>query len=153
MLGTPEFAQLEKDDRVAAAIYRNDLLEQVVASLPAHEIFERAQALGLAWSPIRRPEENLDDPHFAARGSFATIHHPELGRDLRYPAPSPAMVTRRISPIRAAPPGWANIRMKYCGARARAMRRSANSPASSSYTDFRNGSRPLYYLHTGRPAA
>ena len=85
VLGTPEFAQLEKEDRVAAAIYRNDLLIQIVASLTADEIFHRAQAVGLAWSPIRRPEENLDDPHFAARVSFATINHPELGRDLRYP--------------------------------------------------------------------
>jgi crotonobetainyl-CoA:carnitine CoA-transferase CaiB-like acyl-CoA transferase len=85
VLGTPEFAQLEKDDRVAAAVYRNDLLCEVVARLPAGEIFSRAQALGLAWSPIRRPEENLDDPHFNARGSFAPISHPELGRELRYP--------------------------------------------------------------------
>jgi crotonobetainyl-CoA:carnitine CoA-transferase CaiB-like acyl-CoA transferase len=85
VLGTPEFKQLEKDDRVAAAIYRNDLLMEVVASLPAEEIFHRAQAQGLAWSPIRRPEDNLGDPHFASRSSFATINHPELGRDLRYP--------------------------------------------------------------------
>jgi len=85
VLGTPEFAQLEKDDHVAAAIYRQDLLEQLVESLPADELFHRAQAVGLAWSPIRRPEANLDDPHFAARGSFATINHPELGRDIRYP--------------------------------------------------------------------
>ena len=56
-------------DRVAAAIYRNDLLEEIITSLPADEIFKRAQAVGLAWSPIRRPEENLNDPHFAARGS------------------------------------------------------------------------------------
>ncbi len=85
VLGTPEFAQLEKDDHVAAAIYRQDLLEQLVESLPADELFHRAQSQGLAWSPIRPPEQNLDDPHFAARHSFATIHHPELGRDLRYP--------------------------------------------------------------------
>jgi crotonobetainyl-CoA:carnitine CoA-transferase CaiB-like acyl-CoA transferase len=85
VLGTPEFAQLEKEDRVAAAIYRNDLLGEIVGSLPANEILTRAQALGLAWSPIRRPEDNLDDPHFKARGSFATISHPELGKDLRYP--------------------------------------------------------------------
>ena len=85
VLGTEEFVQLEKDDHVAAAIYRNDLLDEVVESLPADELFKRAQAQGLAWSPIRRPEENLDDPHFAARQSFATINHPELGRDLRYP--------------------------------------------------------------------
>ncbi|HJU27963.1 MAG TPA: hypothetical protein VJ718_02270, partial [Candidatus Binataceae bacterium] len=25
------------------------------------------------------------DPHFAVRGTFATIRHPELNRDLRYP--------------------------------------------------------------------
>jgi crotonobetainyl-CoA:carnitine CoA-transferase CaiB-like acyl-CoA transferase len=85
VLGTEEFTQLEKDDHVAAAIYRNDLLEQLVESLPADELFHRAQKQGLAWSPIRRPEANLDDPHFAARQSFATIHHPELGRDIRYP--------------------------------------------------------------------
>ena len=85
VLGTEEFTQLEKDDHVAAAIYRNDLLEQLVESLPADELFHRAQKFGLAWSPIRRPETNLDDRHFAARHSFATIHHPELGRDLKYP--------------------------------------------------------------------
>jgi crotonobetainyl-CoA:carnitine CoA-transferase CaiB-like acyl-CoA transferase len=86
ILRTPEYAQLEKDDRRAAYTYRNDLIEQVVASRPAQEIFELAQKVGLAWSPIRRPEDNLRDPHFTARGSFATVPHPELGRDLRYPA-------------------------------------------------------------------
>jgi crotonobetainyl-CoA:carnitine CoA-transferase CaiB-like acyl-CoA transferase len=85
VLGTPEFALLDKEDRVAAFTYRNELAERIVNSLPAQEVFERAQAVGLAWAPIRRPEDNLDDPHFEARGTFATIHHPELGRDLRYP--------------------------------------------------------------------
>jgi crotonobetainyl-CoA:carnitine CoA-transferase CaiB-like acyl-CoA transferase len=85
VLRSPEYAELEQQDRRAALTYRNDLIGQVVASRPAQEIFERAQALGLAWSPIRRPEENLKDPHFAARGSFAEIYHPELGRHLRYP--------------------------------------------------------------------
>jgi crotonobetainyl-CoA:carnitine CoA-transferase CaiB-like acyl-CoA transferase len=85
VLRSPEYAELEKQDRRAALTYRNDLIEQVVASLPAQEVFERAQALGLAWSPIRRPEENLEDRHFAARASFAEVYHPELGRHLRYP--------------------------------------------------------------------
>jgi crotonobetainyl-CoA:carnitine CoA-transferase CaiB-like acyl-CoA transferase len=85
VLRTPEYAELAKQDRRAALTYRNDLIEQVVASRSAKEIFARAQALGLAWSPIRRPEENLEDPHFAARDTFAKIHHPELGHDLRYP--------------------------------------------------------------------
>jgi crotonobetainyl-CoA:carnitine CoA-transferase CaiB-like acyl-CoA transferase len=85
VLGTPEYKQLEKDDSRAAYTYRNDLIEQLVASLPAQQVFERAQALGLAWSPIRRPEDNLDDPHFNARHSFTAIDHPELGRKLLYP--------------------------------------------------------------------
>lgn len=85
VLGSPEYAQLEKQDRRAALTYRNDLIEQAVASMTAEEIFKRAQPLGLAWSPVRRPEENLEDPHFAARGSFAEIDHEELGRTLRYP--------------------------------------------------------------------
>lgn len=85
VLGTPEFVQLEKDDAGAAALYRNDVLVQIIEGLSADDLFSRAQALGLAWAPIRRPEENLDDPHFAARSSFATIYHPELGRELRYP--------------------------------------------------------------------
>jgi crotonobetainyl-CoA:carnitine CoA-transferase CaiB-like acyl-CoA transferase len=59
VLRSSEYAELEKEDRRAAFTYRNDLIGQVVAARPAQEIFERAQALGLAWSPIRRPEENL----------------------------------------------------------------------------------------------
>lgn len=61
-------------------------LDRLVASRPAEEIFRRAQALGLAWAPVRRPEENLDDEHFRRRGSFAAIAHPELARELFYPA-------------------------------------------------------------------
>jgi crotonobetainyl-CoA:carnitine CoA-transferase CaiB-like acyl-CoA transferase len=85
VLNTAEYKQLEKEDSRAAYTYRNDLIEQLVARMPAQEVFERAQALGLAWSPIRRPEDNLSDPHFNARHSFAQIRHPELGRDLLYP--------------------------------------------------------------------
>jgi crotonobetainyl-CoA:carnitine CoA-transferase CaiB-like acyl-CoA transferase len=85
VLNSPEYKQLEKEDSRAAYTYRNDLIEQVVARLPAQEVFERAQACGLAWSPIRRPEDNLSDPHFNARRTFARIPHPELGRDLLYP--------------------------------------------------------------------
>jgi crotonobetainyl-CoA:carnitine CoA-transferase CaiB-like acyl-CoA transferase len=85
VLGAPEYAQLEKEDRRAALTYRNDLIEQVVGSMTAEEVFNRAQRLGLAWSPIRRPEDNLSNEHFSARRSFAKINDPEIGRDLLYP--------------------------------------------------------------------
>ncbi len=44
-----------------------------------------AQNAGLMWVPLRKPEENIDDDHWLARGSFADIHHPEFGRSFRYP--------------------------------------------------------------------
>lgn len=47
--------------------------------------WQAAQAEGLMWSPLRKPHESLDDPHWQARGSHAWIEHPELGRALPYP--------------------------------------------------------------------
>ena len=85
VLGTPEYAQLEKEDRRAALTYRNDLIEQVVASRPADEVFDRAQALGLAWSPIRRPEDNLTTDTSPPAAAFTTIQSSRIGRDLSYP--------------------------------------------------------------------
>jgi crotonobetainyl-CoA:carnitine CoA-transferase CaiB-like acyl-CoA transferase len=47
--------------------------------------WEDAQNAGLMWVPLRKPEENADDEHWLARGSFGDIEHPELGRSFRYP--------------------------------------------------------------------
>ncbi len=48
--------------------------------------WKAAQDEGLMWAPLRKPHENLDDPHWQARGSHAWIEHPELGRALPYPS-------------------------------------------------------------------
>jgi crotonobetainyl-CoA:carnitine CoA-transferase CaiB-like acyl-CoA transferase len=61
------------------------LIDKLAASMTAEELFHRAQAKGLLWASVRYPEENLDDAHFKARGTFQPINHPELGRDLYYP--------------------------------------------------------------------
>ena len=34
------------------------------------ELWREAQELGLAWAPIRRPEENLSDEHWRSRGNI-----------------------------------------------------------------------------------
>jgi crotonobetainyl-CoA:carnitine CoA-transferase CaiB-like acyl-CoA transferase len=47
--------------------------------------WREAQADGLLWTPIRKPHENATDEHWLARGTFADIEHPEIGRSLRYP--------------------------------------------------------------------
>ena len=44
-----------------------------------------AQDAGLLWAPVRKPHENALDEHWLMRHSFTDIHHPELGRSLRYP--------------------------------------------------------------------
>jgi crotonobetainyl-CoA:carnitine CoA-transferase CaiB-like acyl-CoA transferase len=47
------------------------------------DLWRQAQARGLAWAPIRKPEENLDEDHWARRETFVEVDHPEEGR--RYP--------------------------------------------------------------------
>jgi crotonobetainyl-CoA:carnitine CoA-transferase CaiB-like acyl-CoA transferase len=43
-----------------------------------------AQDAGVVCAPLRKPHENVADSHWAARGSFAEVDHPELGRSLTY---------------------------------------------------------------------
>lgn len=39
---------------------------------------------GLTWAPVRRPEENLTDEHWAMRHTYTQVEHPELGRSFTY---------------------------------------------------------------------
>ena len=41
--------------------------------------WQEAQDAGIACAPLRKPHENVADPHWAARGTFAEIDHPEVG--------------------------------------------------------------------------
>jgi crotonobetainyl-CoA:carnitine CoA-transferase CaiB-like acyl-CoA transferase len=43
-----------------------------------------AQAAGVMCAPLRKPHENVADEHWRARGTFAEVEHPELGRSLTY---------------------------------------------------------------------
>lgn len=80
------WADQKKRSSAAGQAHINEMIDKLIATLPAEQAFHRAQAKGIGWAYVRRPEDNLEDPHFKARGSFAPIHHPELGRDLYYPA-------------------------------------------------------------------
>jgi crotonobetainyl-CoA:carnitine CoA-transferase CaiB-like acyl-CoA transferase len=48
------------------------------------ELWREAQALGLPWAPLRRPEENLTDDHWRMRETFVDVEHSELGRTFTY---------------------------------------------------------------------
>ncbi|HUN60308.1 MAG TPA: CaiB/BaiF CoA-transferase family protein [Candidatus Binataceae bacterium] len=84
-LDSEAYRELVKNAPSEAARHFNAMVDKLAASLTAEELYHRAQAKGLLWASVRYPEENLGDPHFQARGSFAPINHPELGRDLYYP--------------------------------------------------------------------
>jgi len=62
-----------------------------------------AQAAGLLWAPLRKPHENVADPHWQARGTFAEVEHPELGRTLPYPASRWLSTETRWQPGARAP--------------------------------------------------
>ena len=55
-----------------------------VTAFDLEEIWRDAQARGIPWSPIRLPEENLQDPQWRMRATFTEVAHPELGKTLTY---------------------------------------------------------------------
>ena len=92
VLGTPEFAQLEKDDHVAAAIYRQDMLEQLVESLPADELFiarKRSGSRGHQFGVPRRISMIRISPRAVASRRFIIR---SWGATSAIRAPSRAMV-------------------------------------------------------------
>ncbi len=44
------------------------------------DLWKEGQAAGMAWAPVRRPEENVADEHWRDRGAFIDVEHPEIGR-------------------------------------------------------------------------
>ncbi|MGE0827309.1 MAG: CoA transferase [Candidatus Binatia bacterium] len=84
-LDTPAYRELAKTAPAEAQAHFSAAIDQLVAALPVEEVFHRAQAKGLLWASVRFPEENLDDPHFQARGTFQQIPLSAAGRPLAYP--------------------------------------------------------------------
>jgi len=87
-LASDAYRALAKSSPAEAQAHFSAMIDTLVASMTAEEAYHRAQTKGLLWASVRFPEENMDDPHFQARGTFQPIHHPEfaeLGRDLSYP--------------------------------------------------------------------
>lgn len=56
-----------------------------VSRISAEEAYRGGQALHLPWGLVRRPEENLDDPHWEDRGFFAEIDVVGHDRPARVP--------------------------------------------------------------------
>ena len=93
----------------------DDLVAGFIASLPAEEVYHRAQERGFTWGAVRAPEQLLGDPHLHDRGFWKEVEHPELGRSVTYPGEaaiyngSPWRISRRAPLI-----GEHNIEI-FCG--------------------------------------
>lgn len=62
-----------------------ELLQRLVGKFTYDEVpWKEAQEAGLMFAPVRRPEENIVDEHWIARGTFSEIEHPELGKAFTY---------------------------------------------------------------------
>jgi len=91
------------------------LVAGFIASLPAEEVYHRAQERGFTWGAVRAPEQLLDDPHLADRGFWKGVGHAELGRSFIYPGEaaiytgSPWSISRRAPLI-----GEHNVEI-FCG--------------------------------------
>jgi crotonobetainyl-CoA:carnitine CoA-transferase CaiB-like acyl-CoA transferase len=68
----------EDREKILAAIHK------FVKSMPAEEAYRRGQACHLPWGYVRRPEQNLDDPHWHERGFFVEGAFPGLDRKVMY---------------------------------------------------------------------
>ncbi|WP_284509284.1 CoA transferase [Caballeronia sp. GaOx3] len=73
----------EQDDET---VHMLEVIQRFVGSYDYQSLpWREAQQAGLLWAPVRKPHENADDEHWLARGTFADVMHPELGRSFRYP--------------------------------------------------------------------
>lgn len=64
----------------------SEVIEEFLGTIPAEEAYRGGQRLHLPWGIVRRPEDNLDDPHWADRGFFHEIEVPGHPEPVRVPS-------------------------------------------------------------------
>lgn len=85
----------------AEADHIADVFERFIRSMPSEEVYYGAQDREFLCGAVRAPEDNLNDPHWADRGFFVQVEHPELQRSFTYPgaasiySKSPTTIARR----------------------------------------------------------
>lgn len=82
-LNVPEYDQVLHRFLMAEHLF--DVLDDWCKDYGRDELLERAQLLRQPYAIVRRPEALFDDEQLSARGFFAEVEHPELGRTFRYP--------------------------------------------------------------------
>lgn len=105
-MGEPDLA---RDERFATHDGRWRHIESIngtvaawIRARPASEVTAILERHGLPHSLVYSVDDILADPHYAHRGSIATLHHPTLG-ELKLPAPSPRLSATPAREVQPAP--------------------------------------------------
>jgi crotonobetainyl-CoA:carnitine CoA-transferase CaiB-like acyl-CoA transferase len=80
----------------------NAIVAEWMLARPEAEVTQALEAAGIPFSLIYDAGDILADPHYAARGSIASVEHPTLGT-LRMPGVVPRFAGAEAPPIRPAP--------------------------------------------------
>ena len=90
-------------DAAAANRRVGEVVRDFVATRPAEELYRRAQSMHLPWGPVRRPEENLNDPHWDDRGFFVEGAVPGASGAVRFPRAGYRFTATPVEHRRPAP--------------------------------------------------
>ena len=63
----------------------SEVIERFIASHDAEDLYRGGQGLHQPWAVVRAPEDNLDDPHWTDRGTFAEVEVPGHPEPVRVP--------------------------------------------------------------------
>jgi crotonobetainyl-CoA:carnitine CoA-transferase CaiB-like acyl-CoA transferase len=70
---------------LAGRMHISDVMNRLVGRVKfARRVWDAAQAEGMPWSPINRPEENVGESQWRSRGTITEVAHPELGQSFSY---------------------------------------------------------------------
>lgn len=104
LMQIPELAEERFADRAGRAANADELDALMLPWLmrhDKHDIFERAQRLGLAFAYVAAPQDILAWGHLRERGFFETVEHPAAGR-LEHPT-GPYKAGQNAWRVNAAP--------------------------------------------------
>lgn len=103
-LESDAYRQLSESSPAEANKHLSAQVDRLVAAMSAEDVYHKAQAKGLLWASVRYPEENLDDPHFQARGTFQAIHQPQIDRELYFPVSAATDGQSRVTDFKSGAP-------------------------------------------------
>ena len=105
-LRDPKYVEVLYTDPTRNVEARNEVSAKIgafVQQLTAEEVYRRGQGLHLPWGLVRRPEQNLEDPHWEERGFFWEGELPGHPEPVRYPG-APYRFTASPVRLRRRPP-------------------------------------------------